>query len=508
MLCRAIVRSMEHVSCEQWEKRVEALSLLQEITFSTKAFLSHSHIQGGSWEKIFLKMANLSSKRLKIIKTFNLYISSISSGVSMAVIGPVLLDLQEIVHTDTEHIAFIYTGRSNGYLFGSLVGGVLFDMTLKKQLLMTVFNFLIAISLLIIPWCKYIGMLTGWMILNGFSMGALDTGLNVCTLNLWGKDSGPYYQALHFMYGFGSLLAPLIAAPFLGDYHEEAFSNETASYTNETFLLDSTELNFSNGSFSQNSKIPGITYAFSIIGGFAALVTICFFIVCIISPYDADGKKNETMQTKKNGRLFVVMIVSLTFALLFVETGTEIGFAQMLTTYSVKGPLKLTPVMGSYITSAFWTAFTISRFASIFFAIKMKSLHLIILDLVLVSIGSAILLFLAVSKEWALWLATIFLGLGIASMYATVITWVEHYIEITNKVLGLFATGAAFGEMAIPYTISYFLAKIPEVLAYVVAASCILSIILTIILYLILRNKQDKYLEQEGTSNAAFDGHM
>ncbi|GFY39101.1 sodium-dependent glucose transporter 1 [Trichonephila inaurata madagascariensis] len=453
-------------------------------------------------------MAEPSSKKMRIIKTCNLYISSISSGISMAVIGPVLLNLQEIVHTDTEHIAVIYTGRSNGYLFGSLVGGVLFDVTPRKQLLMTVFNLLIALSLLIIPWSKYIGMLTGWMILNGFSMGALDTGLNVCVLNLWGKDSGPYYQALHFMYGFGSLLAPLIAAPFLGDYHEDDSTNETTSFPNKTFPLDTMELNFSNSSFSQNSKIPSITFAFTIIGVFAALVTISFFVVCIISPYDTNENKNDPgSQTKKNGLLFVIMIVSLTFALLFVETGTEIGFAQMLTTYAVKGPLRLTPVMGSYMTSAFWAAFTISRFASIFFAIKMKSLHLIIMDLVLVTFGSAILLFLAVSKEWALWLATVLLGLGIASMYATVISWVEHYINITNKVLGLFATGAAFGEMVIPYTISYFVEKIPEVLGFVVGASCILSIILTLILYLILRNKQDKYLEQEGISNAAFEAN-
>ncbi|KAF8771541.1 Sodium-dependent glucose transporter 1 like protein [Argiope bruennichi] len=319
-------------------------------------------------------MTRLSSKALRIIKTCNLYASCISSGISMAVVGPCLLDFQELVHTDTEHIAIIFTCRSAGYLAGSLLGGALFDLTEKKQFLMTVFNFLISISMFAVPWSRTVGMLAGWLVLSGFSMGALDTGLNVCCLNLW-------------------------------------------------------------------------------------------------------------------------------------ETGTEIGYVQMVATYSVKGPLHLTSVTGSYVTSSFWAALTISRFSSIFLAIKFSSLAVIVFDLIIYFAGAVVLQFLAASREWALWLATVLLGFGVASLFASVITWVERYITVSNKILGLFASGAAFGEMAIPYVIGYFLEKIPEVLSYVVTASCVLSIFLTVILYLILRNKQDKYVEKEGIPNVAFDAN-
>ncbi|GIY75419.1 major facilitator superfamily domain-containing protein 4A [Caerostris extrusa] len=362
----------------------------------------------------------------------------------------------------------------HGYLVGSLVGGVLFDVTPRKQFLMTVFNFLIAVSLLAVPWCRSMGTIAGWLVINGLSMGALDTGLNVCCLNLWGQDCGPFYQALHFMYGFGSLLAPLIASPFLDDYHETTSVNDSMSFTCNTstwdpvgLTVDTTNIltwdsvgltgNISNG--YQNDKFPSITYAYTIIGIYAFVVTVAFFIVCIISPLDASGNKNEANKTKQNGFMFISMIVTLTFLLLFFETGTEIGFAQMVTAYSVKGPLKLTAVVGSYITSAYWAAFTLSRFSSIFLAIKFSSLSVVVLDLTFFTAGTIVLLFWAGSKEWCLWLATILLGIGIASLYATVITWVERYIDITNKVLGLFATGAAFGEMVIPLTISWFLGK-------------------------------------------------
>ena len=34
-------------------------------------------------------------------------------------------------------------------------------------------------------------------------------------LNLWGKESPIFMQTLHFMFGVGAMLIPLIAQPFL-----------------------------------------------------------------------------------------------------------------------------------------------------------------------------------------------------------------------------------------------------------------------------------------------------
>ena len=43
-------------------------------------------------------------------------------GMSISLTGPCLLDLQHTVHTDTQHIAMIYTARSTGYLIGAIIG--------------------------------------------------------------------------------------------------------------------------------------------------------------------------------------------------------------------------------------------------------------------------------------------------------------------------------------------------------------------------------------------------
>ncbi len=44
-------------------------------------------------------------------------------GLCIAIPGPTLLDLKARTHTDIEHISRIFTGRSVGYLGGSVLGG-------------------------------------------------------------------------------------------------------------------------------------------------------------------------------------------------------------------------------------------------------------------------------------------------------------------------------------------------------------------------------------------------
>lgn len=313
-------------------------------------------------------------------------------------------------------------------------------------------------------------------------------------MTLWGSDSGPFYQALHFTFGLGGLVAPLIAAPFLGNYNEDSFSaaddNTTIFNYTSSFSNYSTEyFNFSNLDPQDNSS--RIIYPFTIIGGFSLLVTVMFLGVCIISPTEQERSGNKSSKEEKTSMGFLFTVVFLNFLLLFVETGTEIGYAQMLTTYVVKGRLQLPTSVGSYMTSAFWAAFTISRLTSVFLAIKVSNFALIINDLIITLIGSFILLFLA-SYEWAMWLASVLLGIGIASFFPAAVGWLDTYINVNNKIASIFTVGAAFGEMAIPFTISYYIDTVPDVLIYVVPASSVSSTLVVFILYLILRKREKK----------------
>jgi FHS family Na+ dependent glucose MFS transporter 1 len=52
--------------------------------------------------------------------------------------------------------------------------------------------------------------------IGGHGAGALETGGNVLILDVWrGHDSGPPLHMVHFGYAIGTVIGPLMAAPFL-----------------------------------------------------------------------------------------------------------------------------------------------------------------------------------------------------------------------------------------------------------------------------------------------------
>jgi len=55
------------------------------------------------------------------------------------------------------------------------------------------------------------------MALAGLAMGCIDTVANMQLVRIYQKDSAIFLQVLHFFVGFGALLSPLIADPFLSE---------------------------------------------------------------------------------------------------------------------------------------------------------------------------------------------------------------------------------------------------------------------------------------------------
>lgn len=467
-------------------------------------------------------MPKISEKIVKVARTCVLYLSYFALGLCASVPGPTLLDLQHIVNTDTKHIAFIYSSRSTGYLLGSLLGGILFDFVKSKQVLLIVCNFFMSLSAVATPWSPNLGALVAAMAIGGLAMGALDTGSNVWLLNIWGKESAPFLQALHFAFGVGGFMAPLIAAPFLSVRAENPSDNSSESGNFSTVYnpimnlsastiindnlwkeLTDHEKNFTlrlneTDTDDIDSTSTNLKYIYSIIGGFSYLVTFLFMLLYLLTSNEekySGEKKDENL--KSPGRLFTCIVGFLTGILIFIYAGIEIGYAQMLVTYAVKGNLKLSKSTGSYMTSVFWGTFTFSRGLGIFLSLYFSCLTLMIGDLVLTIIAGVILLVLGTTSETFLWIGTATLGLALASFFPSAISWVERYIVMSNKVASIFSVGAALGEMVIPLLISQFIESFPKVLFYAIEFSGILCSVTLFVLWLIVRRKGERYSKGE-----------
>ncbi|XP_064600627.1 sodium-dependent glucose transporter 1-like [Liolophura sinensis] len=165
---------------------------------------------------------------LKLFKTAGVSLAFLALGLCIAIPGPTLLDLMERVNTDTLHITYIFTARSGGYLLGSILGGFLFDR-FDQQLLLCVILFFTSIATAAAPWCQTLLALAVMISFQGISMGFLDTGGNIYCIQIWGKNSGPYMQTLHFCFGVGAFIAPLLAKPFLSAVAVDSSLNATSS---------------------------------------------------------------------------------------------------------------------------------------------------------------------------------------------------------------------------------------------------------------------------------------
>ncbi|GFY74381.1 sodium-dependent glucose transporter 1 [Trichonephila inaurata madagascariensis] len=417
--------------------------------------INDSYCDDGAKIGLQIKMLELSEKVEQGLRTAVVYLAILALGMCTAIPGPTLLDLEKIVQVEASSLSQIYLGRSIGYLIGSFLGGVLLDFCKATQMLLLSYTFIVGAATFFIPWCRSLWLLIGVMSVSGLAMGAQDTGLNVWCLSFWNDESSPFFQALHFFFGIGASLAPLIAGPFLSKVVD---GNSTLNDTQPSF----------NGTF----EIPSITYAYGIIGIFTLAIAAMFAFLFLIKVSESEHKETVIYRDPSGFHRFFIILTS--FLLLSVYAGIEIGFGQMIAVYAVKSNHKFSQFYASCITSVYWGTFTLSRGLSIFLAIKFSPITIVLCDFSVMCLAAVVLSTIGNIYSNFLWLGTALLGLGLASFYATTITWVERHVNVTNKVGSSFVVAASFGEMIAPLAISQYVKEVPEILMYIVAG-CVVT---------------------------------
>jgi len=158
-------------------------------------------------------------RRLRYVVTFFLFASFAALGMGISILGPTLLDLAQNARVNLEQISSLFPARSIGYLFGSILGGILADV-INPACAMALPLFMCSLATILIPWMTHTWSLGITMTSKGLAAGMLDTVGNVFCLRLW-PDSPPAMQALHFFFGLGAFTAPLLAEPFLSTINAE-----------------------------------------------------------------------------------------------------------------------------------------------------------------------------------------------------------------------------------------------------------------------------------------------
>jgi MFS transporter, FHS family, Na+ dependent glucose transporter 1 len=327
-------------------------------------------------------------------------------GLAAASLGPTLGDLARHTHTRLSEISFVFSASRLGYLIGSFVAGRMFDRW-PGHLVMVGMLIMMAAMLALAPLMPLLWLLTAVVLVLGMGEGAMDLGGN--TLLMWVHRSqvGPFMNGLHFAWGVGAFLSPIIVA--------------------------------------QAVLISGdITWAYWTLA--LLMFPVVIGLLSVSSPVAPANR-----HASQAGRADHVLLVVLIAMLLFLYVGAEGSLGGWIFTYTVTLGLS-SQAAAAYLTSAFWGAITVGRLLAIPIAARLRPRSILLMDVVGCVIGISIIVLWPTSLV-AVWVGAVGTGLAMASVFPTVLALAESRMHITGRITAWFFVGTGLGGMTVPWII-------------------------------------------------------
>jgi FHS family Na+ dependent glucose MFS transporter 1 len=342
-----------------------------------------------------------------VATTLGYYAAFIGLGLISASLGPTLPGLAEQTGTDLGAISFLFTTRATGYLLGSLLGGRLYDRMAGHPLL--------AVSLLVMgagmvaaPMLPLLWSLALVLLLIGVAEATLDVGGNTLIVWVHGAKVGPWMNALHFAYGVGAFIAPLVIA----------------------YAINTT---------------GGIRWGYWLLAMYT--VPTLIWLARLPSPHHESVKRTgDAAPVEVRWRLIGLIML---FMVLYV--GAEVSVGGWLYTYAIALNLA-DATTAAYLTSVYWGALTLGRLAAIPIAARFRPRTILLVDL-LGGVASVLLMLVVRDQPWAVWAGAFGAGLFFASVFPTVLVWAERRMTMTGLATSTFLVGASLGAMLLPWLI-------------------------------------------------------
>lgn len=348
---------------------------------------------------------SIKGKSLKHTYYFATYGAAfVALGLSLAALGPMLPYLASHVNVSLSQISFLFTASSFGYMIGSAGGGRFYDY-FKAHLLMLVAMLFSVIMVVLLPLIPNYYILLAILFFMGLGQGVLDVGANVSILWIYQGGVGPYMNALHFCFGVGAFLSPIIL-------HQV--------------------MRWSGGQLTWPFWILAILSLPSLLG---------FWL--LPSPSNPEKEKVENAVENPTMGLVTAMVI-----LFFIYVGIEGGFGGWIFTYVTETQIA-SETSAAFINSVFWGMFTLGRLLSIRLARHIIPSKLLIGNFTLALVFLGLILFFPITP-WVVWVSSAGLGFALSSVFPTLLILGESRLRISGNVTGLFFLGVSLGGTLIP----------------------------------------------------------
>lgn len=345
----------------------------------------------------------LAPARTKSAQTALYFASFVALGLTTASLGPTLMGLAAQTNVGLGAASLIIVARSLGYPLGSLLCGKLFDRAPGHRVLAAML-LMLALTAALVPFAPALWLLLTVSLVMGLAEGGVDVSGN--TLLVWTRsgNAGYYLNVLHFFFGVGALLAPLLAAQ----------------------------------SYARSQDVRLAYWAIA-----ALILPLAWWTQRVPGPTARGAQTTGASLVPRHTFTLIVLFF-------FFYAGVEFSFGAWIYTYAIAVNLG-TATTAAYLTSAFWGAFTLGRLLAIPLAARFRPRAILCTDLAgaLLCLG----LLLWSPSATALWGGTIGLGLFLASVFPTIFAFAERRMAITGRVTSRFIVGASLGCKVFPLLI-------------------------------------------------------
>jgi FHS family Na+ dependent glucose MFS transporter 1 len=362
------------------------------------------------------------------------YASFVAMGISMASLGPTLPALAANTRAGLSAIGILFTARSLGSLLGSVFGGQLYDR-LRGHRVMALMILIMAIFTAVTPFVPLLWLLVAVLFVTGAVQGVLNIGGNALLVWVHGNKVGPFMNGLHFFFGVGTFITPVIVAQFI-------------------------------------TRQGGLAGTYLLLAVIILPTTVLAFL-----PSPASPKAAQSINGGKND-VWLIVLISLVFA---CYNGASTAFGGWVYTYALNTNLA-NATNSAYLTSVFWGALTLGRLAAIPLAFRFSARAILRADF-----GGALVSLLAM-LIWPHSLAAVAitsagLGFALASIYPTTMSLSGQLMTLSGKVTGLFAIGSSTGAMIVPWVIGqFFVSAGPQSMTVILLVDCAVALVVLALL--------------------------
>jgi len=365
--------------------------------------------------------------------SFIYFLAFISLGLIASFLGPSLPSFAENTQSSFKQISNLFILSSIGYMIGSYATGQILNKVQGHRLL-SFSLFGIAILAALLPLIQQLWILVSIFLLLGVVQSLVDVSANTLLIWLHGSAVSTYMNGLHFFFGVGTLVAPIIIA--------------------------------------QSLRARG-----NINIGLWVIAAVILIPAILILKYPSPIEPHQD-QEKINDRpkIAATPLVIFLVIMFFGFTGAEITFGNWIYTYSL-GMEMADPQNAAYLTSTFWGAFTLSRFLGIILAGKISAKQLMWMNL----IGCAISILTVIvfhQSQIILWVGTFFFGFFIANSFPTAMNLAERMGVYSAKITSLFFISSSVAVMLSPWVVGQFFDSIgPLVVLWAVLINIFIAIL-------------------------------